>query len=225
MQSTALLTSLLMGLAGGPHCVAMCGSACAAIGKAGGAGPVPGLLGFQLGRLIGYSALGATAAASMQGFGWLTTHSAALRPVWSLFHVAVMVLGLLLLIKARQPVWLEVGARRVWGQVREWTGRSQTGASLLLGAAWALMPCGLLYSAVLLAALSGGAIDGALTMSAFAVGSSVSLLLGPWLLLHIRGAGAGDWGVRLAGLLLFASSAWALWMALANDTAPWCVTP
>jgi sulfite exporter TauE/SafE len=145
--------------------------------------------------------------------------------VWSLFHVAVMVLGLLLLIKARQPVWLEVGARQVWGQVRGWAGRYRIGAPLALGAAWALMPCGLLYSAVLLAALSGGAIDGALTMAAFAVGSSVSLLVGPWLLLHIRGAGAGDWGVRLAGLLLFISSAWALWMALANDAAPWCVTP
>jgi hypothetical protein len=31
--------------------------------------------------------------------------------------------------------------------------------------------------------------------------------------------------MRLAGLALAASSAWALWMAFAHDTAPWCVIP
>jgi hypothetical protein len=48
---------------------------------------------FQLGRLAGYSALGALAAASMQGLGWLSVQSAALRPVWSLLHVAAALLG------------------------------------------------------------------------------------------------------------------------------------
>jgi hypothetical protein len=35
---------------------------------------------------------------------------------------------------------------------------------------------------------------------------------------------AGDWGVRLAGLALAASSLWALWMGLVHNTAPWCVS-
>ena len=38
------------------------------------------------------------------------------------------------------------------------------------------MPCGLLYSAVLVAALSGGAWQGALSMAAFAVGGALWLL-------------------------------------------------
>jgi hypothetical protein len=84
------------------------------------------------------------------------------------------------------------------------------------------MPCGLLYSAVLVAALSGGPLDGALSMALFAVGSSVSLLIGPWLLLRLHGGGSGEWGIRLAGLALAATSGWALWMGLAHDTAPWC---
>ena len=75
------VTALFMGLAGGPHCVAMCGAACGALGNTGVLGRqnwrAMGL--FQAGRLLGYSGLGALAAASLQGVGWLTVQSAALQ--------------------------------------------------------------------------------------------------------------------------------------------------
>ena len=108
MQFSLGATALLMGLVGGPHCVAMCGAACAGIGQAAGERKTSAILSFQLGRIIGYSALGALAAASMQGLGWLTIQSAALRPVWTMFHVAALLLGLVLLLRAQQPVWLEL---------------------------------------------------------------------------------------------------------------------
>lgn len=224
MQSSLAATALLMGLAGGPHCIAMCGAACAGIGQAAGARSTQAIWAFQFGRLFGYSALGALAAASMQGLGWLTTQTAAIRPVWTLLHVAAMVVGLMLLVLARQPVWLDATARRVWARVRALHAVWGRGAPLGIGALWAFMPCGLLYSALLVAALSGRALDGALTMALFAIGSSVSLLAGPWLLLRL-GALRGEWGMRLAGLALVAASGWALWMGLAHDQAPWCVTP
>ena len=72
-----------MGVAGGPHCIAMCGAACAGIGQAAGAQKNSAMWTFQFGRVIGYSLLGALAAASMQGLGWMTVQSAALRPVWA----------------------------------------------------------------------------------------------------------------------------------------------
>ena len=219
------MTALLMGLAGGPHCIAMCGAACAGIGNAAGARKTSALWSFQAGRLASYSALGAVAAASMQGLGWLTTQTAVMRPVWTLFHVAVMMMGLMLVVLARQPVWLDSTARSVWSRVRAFNASWGRGAPLAMGALWAFMPCGLLYSAVLVAALSGGPLDGALTMALFALGSSVSLLIGPWLLLRLRGGGRGEWGIRLAGLALAATSGWALWMGLARNTAPWCITP
>ena len=62
-------------------------------------------------------------------------------------------------------------------------------------------------------------------MALFALGTSVSMMAGPWLWLRLRGNGSGDWGVRLAGLALAASSVWALWMGFAHNAAPWCVTP
>ncbi len=225
MQTTLAVTALLMGLAGGPHCIAMCGAACAGIGQAAGERRNEAMWVFQLGRVIGYAALGALAAASIQGLGWLTIQSAALRPVWTLFHVAAMLLGLLLLVRAQQPVWLENAARRLWNGARALAAGRGRGAPLVVGTLWALLPCGLLYSALLVAAMTGSALEGAAVMALFAAGTAVSMMAGPWLWLRLRGTGRGDWGVRLAGLALAASSAWALWMGLVHDTAPWCVTP
>jgi sulfite exporter TauE/SafE len=228
MQSSLALTALLMGLVGGPHCVAMCGAACAGISQAAGPHKNSALWIFQLGRVIGYAALGALAAASLQGLGWLTVQSAALRPVWSLFHVAALILGLMLLLQARQPVWLENTARRVWSRTRSFAANQGRGAPLVLGVLWALLPCGLLYSALLVAALAGNAAGGARVMALFAVGTSVTMVVGPWLFLRLNGSpgrlGSGQWGVRLAGAALAASSGWALWMALAHNAAPWCAT-
>jgi sulfite exporter TauE/SafE len=225
MQTSLAVTALLMGLAGGPHCIAMCGAACAGIGQAAGARRNEALWVFQLGRVAGYALLGGLAAASIQGLGWLTIQSAALRPVWTLFHVAALTLGLLLLIRAQQPVWLESAARRLWSGARALAAGRGRGAPLVVGMLWALLPCGLLYSALLVAAMTGSALEGAAVMALFATGTAVSMLAGPWLWLRLRGSGSGDWGVRLAGLALAASSAWALWMGLVHDTAPWCVTP
>lgn len=225
MQSSLALTALLMGLAGGPHCVAMCGAACAGLGQAAGERRVQALTAFQLGRLVGYSLLGALAAFSVQGLGWLTTQSAAIRPLWTLLHLAAMALGVVLMLQARQPVWLDQSARRLWAWVRRFHERRGLLAPLVVGGLWALMPCGLLYSALMVAALTSHVADGALTMALFALGSSVSLWAGPWLWLRLQTLGDDAWGMRLAGLALFAVSAWGLWMGLVHDQAPWCVTP
>jgi sulfite exporter TauE/SafE len=229
MQFSLGASALLMGLVGGPHCVAMCGAACAGIGQAAGARKTSAILNFQLGRIIGYATLGALAAASMQGLGWLTIQSSALRPVWTMFHVAALLLGLVLLLRAQQPVWLEAAGRRIWASAKAF-GAGVNGAPVLLGILWAFLPCGLLYSALLVAAMAGGPWDGAAVMALFALGTSVTMSAAPWLWLKLRGngvpaGGIGAWGVRLAGLALALSSAWALWMGLVHNTAPWCVAP
>ena len=222
-----------MGLAGGPHCVAMCGAACAGIGRSNNGDCSRSMWVFQLGRLLGYTLLGATVAMSMQGLGWLSVHSAVLRPVWTLFHVAAAGLGAALLWRARQPVWLEGAARTVWRWVGHWVGGRSAAlpgtaavrAPLVLGVLWAFLPCGLLYSALLVAALTNSWLEGAAVMALFALGSSVSLMAGPWLWLRLRRQQSGQWAIRLAGLALLVTSAWALWMGLLHDTAPWCITP
>ena len=225
MQTSLAVTALVMGLAGGPHCIAMCGAACAGIGQAAAPRSTQAIALFQLGRLLGYAAVGGLAAATMQGLGWLTVQSAVLRPIWTMVHVAAVLLGLMLLVFARQPLWLETGARHVWARVRSATQSLGMVAPLGLGVAWALLPCGLLYSALLVAALAGGVAGGVAVMALFALGSSVWLWLGPWLLLRLGQNGRGAWGMRVAGLALALTSAWGLWMGLVHDQAPWCVVP
>ena len=114
---------------------------------------------------------------------------------------------------------------RVWARVRTVTQRFGWAAPLGVGVAGALLPCGLWYSAAMVAALAGSVTGGAAVMALFALGSGLTLWLGPWLLLRLGRSGRGAWGMRLAGLALLLTSAWGLWMGLMHDQAPWCVVP
>jgi len=240
--SSLAWTALLMGLAGGPHCVAMCGAACSALGRSSGGAAqsiqwVPaGQAGlrssslptgreclFQIGRLIGYAGAGALAAVAVGALAWLSGKTAVLRPAWSLFHVAVLAWGLWLVIRAEQPAWVQGAARSVWQRVKPFTTRGS--GVFATGVAWAFMPCGLLYSALLVAGLAGGAAEGALVMALFALGGSVSLLAGPWLWRSLQQRVNGwrqDWGTRLAGLFLCVLAGWSLWLDVAHRVAEWC---
>ncbi len=217
------VTALFMGLVGGPHCVAMCGAACAGIGRAAGERSTQALWSFQLSRVLGYALLGAFAAGSVQGLAVLGTSTVAIRPVWSMFHVAVLLLGLMLLWRARQPAWIDQLGQAVWRKARPVLARLGPRAPVVLGVAWALMPCGLLYSALLVASLTANVFEGAAVMALFALGTSVSLAVAPWLLLRLRSGASGAWAIRLAGLALAATSGWALWMGLTNPTGLFCL--
>lgn len=219
-------TALFMGLAGGSHCLVMCAAPCSAV-VAGDAPAPEGLRPVQwlvrgeqarrrwawhAGRLLGYGLVGALAAVAVQSLAWLTQHSAALRPVWTFFHVAVLAWGALLLLQARQPAWVEHAGRAVWQKVQPLV-RMRAGV-FVVGLLWALMPCGLLYSALLVAALSGSAWQGAWAMLLFALGSGLWLLGGPWLWQSLRSRVnrvRADWGSRLSGGMLCAVALWALW--------------
>lgn len=233
MFEQLIMTAFLMGLVGGPHCVVMCGAACAGIGQAQGRQGFLALSQFHFGRLLAYSALGFLAASSMQLIGWLSVHLVVIRPLWSLLHVAMVVLGLFLFFKGTQPLALEIASKKVWLWIRLRTqnqNQNQNKSNWLsfpffLGLAWAFMPCGLLYSALMVAGMAETAYTGASVMLAFAIASSVSLMVGPWLLLRLRNWGSGSWGIRLAGLALASASGYALYMGLVHNQAPWCITP
>jgi len=216
------LSALVMGLVGGPHCVLMCGAACAGIARSAGERGAWALWKFQLSRVLGYSLLGALAGGTVAGLGWMGAHTAVVRPLWSMVHVAAVLLGLALVWQARQPAFIDQWGQQVWRRARPVMARLGAGAPVVLGVGWALMPCGLLYSALLVASLSASALNGATIMAAFALGSMVSLTAGPWLWLRLRSAGSGAWGIRLAGVALVATSGWALWMGMTQPTGLWC---
>lgn len=217
MDQALLLSAVLMGLAGTPHCLAMCGAACTA---ASGGGTLRRLLPFHLGRLLAYAVAGAVAAGSVGSLAVLGQAVAALRPLWTLVHVAALGLGLFLLWQGRQPAWMaNLGRRRadavMHREGERWQAIKGPARSAGLGLAWVAWPCGLLQSALLVAALASGPLQGAGVMAVFAIGSAVSLWLAPWLWLRLQGqrgqaAARSTLAVRLAGVLLIAASTFAL---------------
>jgi len=217
------ITALFMGIVGGPHCVAMCGAACAGISRAAGERSTRALWTFQFSRMLGYSLFGAFAAGSVQGLAVLGTNTIAIRPVWTMFHAAAFLLGLALIWQARQPAWIDSLGQSLWRKARPVLNRLGPRAPIVLGVGWALMPCGLLYSALLVASLSANVFEGAAIMALFSLGTSISLTAAPWLLLRLRGGQSGAWAIRLAGLALALTSGWALWMGLTNPTGLFCL--
>lgn len=187
---------------------------------------------FHAGRMAGYSLAGGVAASSIGVLATAGQAVGALRPLWTLVHVLALGLGLWLLWRGRQPAWLErlgqgptagiahngkTGWQRVRGPAR----------SATLGLTWVAWPCGLLQSALLVAALANTAIGGALTMAAFAVSSGLGLAMGPALWVRLGRGNAmlsATLGVRLAGLTLAAAASWALGHGVWHRVAAWCVS-
>lgn len=211
-------SALVMGLAGSLHCAGMCGAACAGLTRGGQREAV---LGFQFARLLSYAVGGALVAASVGGLLRWEQGAAWLRPVWLGLHLAALALGLTLLWRGAQPAWLQAlwGARAPQSVSIPVGGLAAGGVQLgaprraaLAGLAWVAWPCGLLQSALVVAALASGPWAGALVMAAFAAGSSPGLLAAPWLLRRWLGQqGRGlSWAIRLSGGLLAAGSLWAL---------------
>ncbi|MCY4747251.1 sulfite exporter TauE/SafE family protein [Pelomonas sp. UHG3] len=194
MDTALILSVALLGLAGMPHCAAMCSAPCA---LAGGRRP------FKLlaGRVLGYAAGGAAAAASAQLLAQATQGITLLQPAWALLQAALLLFGLLLLVRGRMPAWL--------GSIR-W--RPQPRHALVTGVAWVLMPCGLLQGALLMASLTGSALSGGVAMAGFALASTPGLLLGPLWRARLlkRGADGDVLALRLAGLTLAIGAGWGL---------------
>ncbi|HEX7441325.1 MAG TPA: sulfite exporter TauE/SafE family protein [Caldimonas sp.] len=226
MDGALVASALLMGLAGSPHCAAMCGAAYGAIARQGGATHLSRtMLALHAGRLFGYSAAGAAVAASVAGLGSLQAAAPLLRPLWTLVHVGAVALGLWLAWNGRAPTWLggaTLAASPLAGvrPIRIFKRLSAGSRAGLAGACWAAVPCGLLQSALLVAALASGPAQGAAVMAAFALASALGLWLGPYLWLRLRwgngGQQAATLSVRLAGMLLAASSLFALWHGLGS---------
>jgi sulfite exporter TauE/SafE len=235
MDTALAASALFMGLTGSLHCASMCGPAFGAI--ATHAGPVRAsraTMSMHAGRLLSYATAGALVSSSVSALGTLQSAAPLLRPFWTLIHVAAIALGLFLVWKAHAPRWFARDRRQIAGManarvVRVFTRLPPSGRAGIVGMCWAGIPCGLLQSALLVAALASGPIEGATVMSTFALSSGFGLWAGPYLWLRL-GVAPGDerWtrlAARLAGALLAVSSGFALWHGLGTLIAQICSLP
>ena len=185
----SVLPMLLVGLAGSVHCVGMCGGIVSAFSLAPArafpvavvreAPPVAAALGrvlaYNAGRITSYAAAGAFAG----GFGAGVSTLAGLASVeaiglW-LVNLVLVALGLHLAgaWQALAPVE-RVGAH-LWRRVQPLTALllplDRPHKLFAMGALWGALPCGMVYSGLLAALVSGSAQQGALLMLAFGLGT------------------------------------------------------
>lgn len=206
----SVVPALLMGLLGGVHCVAMCGGASAAL--CAGA-PRSGLLGvaWSGGRVIGYSLLGAVAGAlgALPSGGPLDAVRFGLRAMAALcmLGVGLHLFGLPSFVgrleAAGGPLW-----RRVAPLARRLVPLRSVPSALAAGALWALLPCGLIYGALALAATAGSTLGGAATMAAFAAGTLPIMLTVTTVARSIAKAFDRFAVRRLAGAVVLALGLW-----------------
>lgn len=181
----ALITMFAAGLLGSTHCLAMCGGIATALGatRSSGARPWQPLL-YQFGRLVSYGLAGALAgiAGASPGLLFFAPHwSEVLRLATALMVVAI---GMNIALGGRSAGrWLQGAERlgaRLWRHIapamRAALPAAPCARALVLGFIWGWLPCGLVYSALLAAALAGSASHGSATMIAFGLGTLPAML-------------------------------------------------
>jgi sulfite exporter TauE/SafE len=215
-----LLAAFTGGLLGSAHCGVMCGGIASAFAMQG-RGTAHAVLN-SLGRIGSYALAGALAGMLAGGFGagagWLLgwqDWAAGLRLATG---IVLALIGLQVFTGIRLMRPLEAGGARLWRQVvpltRRVAAKRSAGAAFMLGMLWGWMPCGLVYSMLLAAALSGSGLQASAMMLAFGLGTTPAVLAlglgGQSLRNRLQARGAR----RFAGGLVLALGAWTVAAAL-----------
>lgn len=232
MTSLGLSAVLLASLLGSVHCVAMCGGFAVA---AAGRGRRASAVAYQLGRLLGYVALGAGAGLVGAGLDVAGQSLVGVQRVAGWLTGAVLVaMAVAALLPSRtgagEPLVTLGTAPARGGRLRRGVlGGLRRGDAVgagFVGLGSALLPCGWLWGYVLVAASTGAAATGALVMLAFWAGAvpalaSVGVLAG-WLRRRL-----GRHAPRLAAVVMLVLGILALAGKLspapvADDAPPSC---
>lgn len=188
----------LAGLVGSfGHCMGMCGPLVTMLGvtarRDGSRLPAPAHVLYHASRIAVYGLLGlaAGAAGSLLSFGGGLSRAAGVLSL--LLGAAVVVLGVSFLARtgwAGRALWSgDVLTRAMSGAVR----RGGTSGIMALGALNGLLPCGLVYSALLAAAAGGSVLRGGAAMLVFGAATMPVLIA--------LGLGASRLGARARGVL------------------------
>ena len=184
--------AFLIGLLGGVHCVGMCGGFVGALTmqtpRRRNAWSLH--LAYSAGRISSYAAAGAMMG-TIGGIGLIYNQ---ILPVQLLLYVlanlVLVNLGLHLAGLSNQLARLERLGAWLWRRVQPYGAKilpADTAAkAFALGTLWGWLPCGLVYSLLATALMSGGAGSGAAVMLAFGLGTLPNLLLAGMLFKRLR---------------------------------------
>jgi uncharacterized protein len=247
-----LIPVFMIGLLGSVHCIGMCGGIVSALSVTPaarkpfpvavvGVGPTPVAMradvlrvaAYNVGRIGSYATAGAIAGGVAQGVRTLSTVSSLQIGGYWLANLMLIALGLYLMDAWRGLTKLESMGQLLWRRMQPLTKHllpADTPARMLtLGALWGWLPCGMVYSVLLTAMLTGSALSGASVMLAFGLGTLPMLLT-----LGMLGGRLREWtrrpGVRVAsGLIIVAFGLLGLMRAANGLSLGWldavCITP
>jgi uncharacterized protein len=184
--------AVLTGFLGGVHCAGMCGGIVAAVvgQSTGNVRPWLMHLAYNAGRIASYALAGA-AAGAVGSLGLMLDK-------WLPVQIALYVMANLLLIALglylagiRSPITrLEHLGTGLWQRIQPYTRRFLPADSVpkafALGMLWGWLPCGLVYTGLFTALLSGSALNGAILMLAFGLGTLPNLMAAAVLLQRSR---------------------------------------
>ncbi|HMN06907.1 MAG TPA: sulfite exporter TauE/SafE family protein [Flavobacteriales bacterium] len=175
-MNTWLVAALAMGAAGSAHCIGMCGPIALAV-------PSPSnsrlsrwgsTLLLNSGRLATYLLLGAAVGTLGLGMRLAGLQKAVTIIGGSLLLVSVVLPGLLARFSPSGRMAMAIG--RLRGLMARNLKRTAPEAIFLTGVLNGLLPCGLLYAALLGAATMSSPLEGALFMGAFGLGTWPALV-------------------------------------------------
>ena len=188
MPEATLLAVFLAGLLGGGHCAGMCGGIVSAL-SAGAGSRLPMHLAYNTGRIASYTLAGAIAGA----LGGMVLYYDLLPLQLALYvfaNLMLILLGLYLAGWSSMVTRLEAVGRRLWRHISPLTRKflpvNTLPRAFAVGMLWGWLPCGLIYSALAIALVSGSAANGAALMLAFGLGTLPNLLLAGLLLRRAR---------------------------------------
>ncbi|MEE4086981.1 MULTISPECIES: sulfite exporter TauE/SafE family protein [Pseudomonas] len=175
-----LFSALVLGLLGGGHCLGMCGGLMGAltlaIPREQRARRMQLLMAYNLGRIVSYAIAGFFSGL----VGWAVANSPGATTLRVVAALLLIAMGLYLAGWWSGLTRIERLGRGLWRYLQPFATRllpiSSIPRALLLGALWGWLPCGLVYSTLLWAASQGNAIDSALLMLAFGLGTWPVLL-------------------------------------------------
>jgi uncharacterized protein len=219
----SIAAAFVAGVAGSMHCLAMCGGLAGAFGmraRAAGGDARHAFLHaalYQMGRLSSYALAGALCGL----FGGLLVTAMDLAGVTLWLRVVagvlLLLLGLQLALGWRLLAPIEKMGSHVWRRISplaQYLPARGATQPLLMGMLWGWLPCGLVYSMLLLGALGGSARHGALIMFAFGAGTLPSMLSSTLLASQMSRVAARQGLRALAGALLIVFGIWTAGVAL-----------
>ncbi len=174
-----LLAVFLIGLLGSAHCVGMCGGFALAIaqGHGGARGAQVHQILYFLGKTLTYALLGAVAGGLGHVIGAAFSGvQNVLSIVLGLFLVGIG-LGLLGVLKRFEGPRFMAKINKLPAIIGGLLKRRTHTATFGLGMVNGLLPCGLVYGMLALAAATGGPLRGALTMAVFGAATIPALYL------------------------------------------------